>query len=76
MADWLEAHEGAAEAALKELEGLRKENAKLAKRVGELEKQVEGAASAKAAGERWEKERRTVRQRVQRLADGLEKALG
>jgi len=76
MADWLEAHEGAAEAALKELEGLRKEKAKLAKRVRDLEKQVEETASAKAAGELWEKERHTLRQRVQRLAGGLEKALG
>lgn len=76
MTDWLQAHEEQVEAALKQLEGLRRERGKLAKRVAQLEEELGEAQAAVAGAGSWVKDRRTLRQRVQRLADGLEKALG
>lgn len=76
MTDWLQAHEKQVEATLGELDGLRKERGKLAKRVAQLEEELGEAKAAVDGAGSWERDRRTLRQRVQRLADGLEKALG
>ncbi|MEZ5333646.1 MAG: hypothetical protein R2991_16795 [Thermoanaerobaculia bacterium] len=76
MTDWLQVHEKQVEAALAQIQGLRKERAKLEKRVGELEKALSAARGDAEGAGRWEKDRRTLKQRVRRLADGLEKALG
>lgn len=76
MTDWVQAHEKRVEAALAEIHGLRKERARLEKRIGDLEKELAAARGDAEGAGLWEKERRTLKQRVRRLADGLEKALG
>jgi chromosome segregation ATPase len=76
MSDWLESHADLVAAVLAEIETLRAERAELRKRIRDLDAELGEATAVRTATERWEKERRTLRQRVRRLADSLEKALG
>jgi len=63
--DWLEALEERVREATGRLQELAAENAKLAKRVKELEK-------GEGGGEDWRKEREEIRGRVEKLTETLE----
>lgn len=69
--NWLEDLENKVRAAIAELERLRDDNARLAGRIEELEEKLRAARAA----EDWSEERDEVRQRVEKLAKGLETLL-
>jgi predicted nucleic acid-binding Zn-ribbon protein len=72
--DWLSGLEDRIHQATEELRRLRQENTRLNARVEELEAELDGADGDSGANA-WRLERDEIRQRVERLAEGLEELL-
>ena len=72
---WLAELEGKVADAAAQLETLRKANGALERKAKKLEQRLKSAQGDGAAARDWEKERKLIRNRVQRLADNLEALL-
>lgn len=72
---WLSDLEQKVQATADELKRLRKESRAQKTKIKQLQTQLSDAKSAGQSAGTWEKERDTVRQRVEKLADDLEKLL-
>ena len=73
--NWLKNLEKQVQAVTQEIEALRKENRTCKTKVMQLEQKLADARSADKSAGNWEKERETVRDRVEKLATSLEKLL-
>jgi predicted RNase H-like nuclease (RuvC/YqgF family) len=74
--EWLQELEQRVEAAIKEIERLRRENKTLKAQVERLGKQLADAKAAGGGDGAWGEERAAIRQRVERLVKGLESLAG
>jgi cell division protein FtsB len=72
---WLSDLEQKVQAVAEELESLRKENRSQKTHIKRLQEQLSQAAKAGPSAGDWKQERAQIRQRVERLASGLEKLL-
>ena len=72
---WLESFEKKVEAAAAEIRKLRKENAAQQARIEQLQAELDAGAESDDQAAAWEDERNEIRQRVERLSQGLEKLL-
>ena len=72
---WLSDLEQKVQAATDELKSLRKENRAQKTKIKQLQTQLSETKSAGKSASTWEKEREAIRQRVEKLADGLEELL-
>lgn len=72
---WLADLEQKVESASAELKSLRKENNLQKRKIKQLQQQLSEARSSGKSGDGWEKERQQIRQRVEKLAAGLERLL-
>jgi predicted RNase H-like nuclease (RuvC/YqgF family) len=70
--EWLQELEQRVEAAIKEIERLRRENKSLKTQVERLGKQLADAKAGGGGDGAWEEERAAIRQRVEKLVKGLE----
>ena len=73
--DWLGDLESKVQAAVDELQTVRKENTSQKKKIADLEKKLTKAEAAGESSGDWEKERDEIKKRVEKLATGLEKLL-
>ena len=73
--DWLADLEAKVQSAVDELKAVRKENASQKKKIADLEKKLAKAEEADQSSGDWEKERSEIKERVEKLATGLEKLL-
>lgn len=73
--NWLKNLEKQVQAATDEIEALRKENRTCKTKVKQLEQKLAESRLADQSAGDWEKERQTVRDRVEQLATSLEKLL-
>lgn len=72
---WLSDLEQKVQAAADELKSLRKENRAQKTKIKQLQSQLSEAKAASTSSNAWDKEREAIRERVEKLADGLEKLL-
>ena len=72
---WLNNLEKKVDAALAELQSLRKENAAQKRKIKQLQDQLTEAKSAGVSAAGWDKERDEIKKRVEKLSAGLEKLL-
>ncbi len=70
--EWLQELEQRVAAAIQEIERLRRENKSLKAQAERLTQQV-GEAKGGGGSGAWEKERSAIRQRVEKLVQGLER---
>ncbi len=73
--NWLNNLDKQVQAAAEEIEALRKENRTCKTMIKQLEQKLADARAADSEAGEWEKERRAVRERVEKLAESLEKLL-
>ena len=73
--NWLKNLETQVQAATEEIEALRKENNICKTKVKQLEQKLTEARRTDQSAGDWEKEKQAVRDRVEKLATGLEKLL-
>ncbi len=73
--NWLKNLETQVQAATEEIEALRKENNICKTKVKQLEQKLTEARRADQSAGDWEKEKQVVRERIEKLATGLEKLL-
>ena len=73
--NWLKNLETQVQAATEEIEALRKENNICKTKVKQLEQKLTEARRADQSAGDWEKEKQVVRERIEKLAAGLEKLL-
>jgi chromosome segregation ATPase len=72
--EWLNDLEEKVRAASSRLRDLRDENGKLRRKIAQLEERL--AAGDRKDAEAWMREREEIRQRVERLVEGLSQTLG
>lgn len=72
---WLTQLEQQVEAAVEELKSLRKDNRAHKTKIKQLQQRLAEARGAAGSAGDWEGERQRIRERVERLAAGLEELL-
>ena len=72
---WLTDLERKVDAAVRELEALRKENGQFKTKIKRLQEELSRTRGEHQAEEGWEKERQEIRRRVEKLANSLEQLL-
>ncbi len=74
--EWLQELEDRVEAAIQEIDRLRRDNKSLKARAEKVTQQLAATKGGAASGGAWQAERAAIRARVEKLVEGLESLAG